>query len=77
MAARNDQANVQNFTFPCKYFRSTCFIMYENPHDRCHLVHNQYWVMRCEAAPKISSGIVVSERLSTVCFVIKCYNVYG
>ena len=27
MAARNDQENVQNFTFSCKYFRSTCFIM--------------------------------------------------
>ena len=26
MAARNDQENVQNFTFSCKYFRSTCFI---------------------------------------------------
>ena len=41
MAARNDQENVQNFTFSCKYFRSTCFIMYENPHDRCHLVQRQ------------------------------------
>ena len=27
MAARNDQKNVQKFTFSCKYFRSTCFIM--------------------------------------------------
>ena len=27
MAARNDQENVQNFTFSCKYFRSTCFLM--------------------------------------------------
>ena len=42
MAARNDQENVQNFTnCSCKYFRSTCFIMYENPNDRCHLVQRQ------------------------------------
>ena len=41
MAARNDQENVQNFTFSCKYFRSTCFLMQENPHDRCHLVQRQ------------------------------------
>ena len=27
MAAKNDQENVQNFTFSCKYFRRTCFIM--------------------------------------------------
>ena len=27
MTARNDQENGQNSTFPCKYFRSTCFIM--------------------------------------------------
>ena len=40
MAARNDQENVQNFTFSSKYF-STCFIMQENPHDRCHLVQRQ------------------------------------
>ena len=41
VAARNDQENVQNFTFSCKYFRSTCFIMSENTHDRCHLVPRQ------------------------------------
>ena len=34
MDARNNQENVQNFTFSCKYFRSTCFIMKVNPHDR-------------------------------------------
>ena len=31
MAARNDQENVQNFTFSCQNFRSTCFIMKKNP----------------------------------------------
>ena len=41
MAARNDQENVQNFSFSCKYFRSICFIMKENPYDRCHLVQRQ------------------------------------
>ena len=41
MAASKDKENVQNFTFSCKYFKSTCFIMYENHHDRCYLVQRQ------------------------------------
>ena len=41
IVARNDKKNVQNFTFSCKYFRSTCFMMWENPHDRCHLAQRQ------------------------------------